>query len=118
MKTINSTIKQSDLSAAKSPLLSRYGSVSSLAPSSTRSCSPDSVLEVRSLSNNFQKLLNQATKEIKKLTIAKDNLEKEQEKLLTVNVELALEAKDLLDKQKQWKLERKVCQGSVMKSSV
>ena len=88
--------------------------------------------QVRTLTTNFQRLLAQATKEIKKLTaekvttITKDiiiiitessqeanikpqvGLEREQEKLLTVNVELALETKRLLEQQKEWEEQEKV----------
>ena len=77
---------------------------------------PHPLLQVRSLTTNFQRLLTQATKEIKKLTQEKLGLEQEQvrshlkswvtptsqEKLLTVNVELALETKCLLEQQKEW----------------
>ena len=99
--------------------------------------------QVRTLTTNFQRLLAQATKEIKKLTaekvtittIIKDiiitrsehhinrdhlafchyhhlhapqvGLEREQEKLLTVNVELALETKRLLEQQKEWEEQEK-----------
>ena len=72
------------------------------------SSSPVTVMDVRTLSNNFQKMLAQATKEIKKLNIQKTNLETEQEKLLTVNIELATEAKRLVSENKSWKKERKV----------
>ena len=102
--------------------------------------------QVRTLTTNFQRLLAQATKEIKKLTAEKVNtiikditiitessqeaniilieiilllsqspslppqvgLEREQEKLLTVNVELALETKRLLEQQKEWEEQEKV----------
>jgi hypothetical protein len=66
------------------------------------------VMDVRTLSNNFQKMLAQATNEIKKLNIQKTNLEIEQEKLLTVNIELATEAKRLVKENKSWKKEREV----------
>jgi hypothetical protein len=66
------------------------------------------VQEVRQLTANFQRLLQQATREIKKLTAEKVGLEREQEKLLTVNVELALETKRLLEQQKVWQEQEKV----------
>ena len=72
------------------------------------SSSPVTVMDVRTLSNNFQKMLAQATKEIKKLNIQKTTLETEQEKLLTVNVELTTEAKRLVNENKLWKKEREV----------
>ena len=78
-------------------------------------------------------MLSQATKEIKKLTtekvcfvatkikivklsssqhfhglIMQVGLEREQEKLLTVNVELALETKRLLEQQTEWEEQEKV----------
>ena len=65
-------------------------------------------MDVRTLSNNFQKMLAQATQEITKLNIQKTILEKEQEKLLTVNIELATEAKGLVNEKKSWKKEREV----------
>ena len=90
--------------------------------------------QVRNLTTNFQRMLSQATKEIKKLTTEKVcfvateikivklssssqhfhgllmqvGLEREQEKLLTVNVELALETKRLLEQQKEWEEQEKV----------
>jgi hypothetical protein len=75
-----------------SPSLSRSGSTSSLA--SSMSCAP--VQDVRALTQNFQGLLARATAE-------KSGMEREQEKLLTVNVELAMETKRLLERQKEWK---------------
>lgn len=90
--------------SALSPALSRSGSTSSLA--SSLSCAP--VQEVRSLTANFQRLLSQATREIKKLTAEKFGLEKEQERLLTVNVELAMETKKLLEQQKEWEEQERV----------
>ena len=65
-------------------------------------------MDVRTLSNNFQAMLLQATQEIKKLNMQKTKLEKEQEKLLTVNIELATEAKRLVIDNKSWKKEREV----------
>ena len=41
-------------------------------------------------------------------TPMKVGLEREQEKLLTVNVELALETKRLLEQQKEWEEQEKV----------
>ena len=42
------------------------------------------------------------------MTPMKVGLEREQEKLLTVNVELALETKRLLEQQKEWEEQEKV----------
>ena len=96
------------LSQQQSPNLSRASSTLSLATSSYRSSSPVTVMDVRTLSNNFQKMLAQATQEIKKLNKQKTNLEKEQEKLLTVNIELATEAKRLVKEVKEGNAEKKV----------
>merc|ERR1712176_500750 len=63
-------------------------------------------LEIRELTNNFQKLLGQATLEIKKLTAQKVALEEEQGNLLTLNVELATETKQLLQLQREWRTEK------------
>jgi hypothetical protein len=91
-----------------SPNLSRASSTLSLAPSSYRSSSPVTVMDVRTLTNNFQKMLSQATQEIKKLNMQKTNLEKEQGKLLTVNIELATEAKRLVKEVKEGNAEKRV----------
>jgi len=93
-------------SKSPSPHLSRSSSTLSLATSSNRSSSPVTVMEVRTLTNNFQKMLTQATQEIKKLNIQKTKLEKEQEKLLIVNIELATEAKRLVKENKDGKIEK------------
>ena len=53
-------------------------------------------------------MLEQATKEIKKLSNQKRNLEREQDKLLTVNIELATEAKRLVQDVKKNNIEKKV----------
>ena len=95
-------------SKSSSPHLSRASSTLSLAPSSCRSSSPVTVMEVRTLTNNFQKMLAQATQEIKKLNIQKTKLEKEQEKLLMVNIELATEAKRMVKENKDGKEEKEV----------
>jgi len=68
--------------------------------------SPSTAREIRSITNNYQKLLNKATKEIRKLTGEKLNLETEMEKLLEANVELATESKKLLESQRDWRAER------------
>jgi len=88
-----------------SPSISRSESVCSIA-SSIGSTSTVTAMDIRSLTNNFQKLLKQATEEIKKLNIKKVKLEQEQEKLLTANVELAVETKHLLLAQKEWKKDK------------
>ena len=76
--------------------------------SSHRPSSPLTVMEVRKLTDNYQKMLIQATQEIKKLNIQKTKLEKEQEKLLIVNIELATEAKRLVKDVKEGKQEKEV----------
>ena len=92
-----------------SPSISRSGSTWSCSiASSSVSTGTVTAMEIRTLSNNFQKLLKQATKEIKKLNIEKAKLEQEQEKLLTTNVELAVETKQLLLNQKEWKGDKQV----------
>jgi len=82
--------------------LSRSESSCSLA-SSIGSLNPVTVSDIRSLTNNYQRMLRKATKEIKKLNQDVRKLEKEQEKLLETNVDLALETKNLLLQQKAWK---------------
>jgi len=84
--------------------LSRCSSLASLAHSIYSS--PVSVGEVRSLTDKYQKMLAQATQEIKSLNMQKTNLEVEQERLLTVNIELATEAKRLVSENKMWKAEQ------------
>ena len=90
-----------------SPSISRSGSTCSIA-SSCMSTSTVTAMEIRTLTKNYQRLLKQATKEIKKLNIEKAKLEREQEKLLTTNVELAVETKQLLLNQKEWKGDKQV----------
>ena len=89
---------------------SRASSTISLDQTSTSCSSPVTVMDVRTLTNNFQKMLAQATQEIKKLNIQKTKLEEEQEKLLTVNIELATEAKRLVKEVKEGNAEKKVTQ--------
>ena len=96
------------LSHQQRPNLSRASSTLSLATSSYRSSSPVTVMDMRTLTNNFQKMLAQATQEIKNLNMQKTNLEKEQGKLLTVNIELATEAKRLVKEVKEGNAEKKV----------
>jgi len=61
------------------------------------------VSDIRSLTNNYQRMLRKATNEIKKLNQDVRKLEGEQEKLLEANVEVALETKNLHLQQKAWK---------------
>merc|ERR1711915_294541 len=82
--------------------LSRASSTLSLSSSSSAT-----VTDVRSLTSNYQKMLAQATTEIKKLNKEKFHLEKEQEKLLTVNIKLATEAKRLVKEVKLGDEEKK-----------
>jgi len=89
----------------QSPHLSRASSTLSL--SSSSGVSSVTVTDVRSLTSNYQKMLAKATKEIKKLNKDKLHLEKEQEKLLTVNIELATEAKRLVKEVKDGEEEKK-----------
>ena len=83
-----------------SPQLSRASSSMSLASNSADS--------VRHFSSNYEQLLAQATGSIKKLTKEKQSLVAEQDRLLTVNIELADEVKRLLQLDKQNRDERKV----------
>ena len=64
--------------------------------------------EIRSLTNNYQRLLKQATKEIKKLNVEKWKVEQEQDKLLNTNLELAEEVRKLIVSDKQWRKEKQV----------
>ena len=88
-----------------SPHISRASSSLSLASSSLTSVG---VEDVRHLSNNYEQLLQQATASIKKLKREKGSLESEQDRLLTVNIELATEVKRLLQQDKENKAEREV----------
>jgi len=107
-KPYNSFLSKSVMNLASSipylpPSISRSDSISSVASNFT---SPVTALEIRTLTNNFQKLLKQATREIKKLNLEKSKLELEQEKLLTVNVDMAIETKKLLLNQKEWQKDK------------
>ena len=84
--------------------LSRASSSMSLA-SATNSMAAE---EVRSFSNNYEHLLQQATVSIRRLTKDKAGLEAEQDRLLNVNIDLATEVKRLLALDKENKAERKV----------
>jgi len=88
--------------------LSRSESTCSLA-SSIGSSNPVTVTDVRTLTNNYQRMLRNATKEIKKLNQDVRKIEQEQGKLLEENVDLALETKKLLLEQKAWKKDEQVC---------
>ena len=83
--------------------LSRSGSVCSLV--SSPAITP---AEIRSLTNNYHRMMKQATKEIKKLKVDKWKLEQDQDRLLTTNIELAEEVRKMITEQKEWKTERKV----------
>jgi len=82
--------------------LGRSESSSTLA-SSIGSLSPVPVSDIKNLNDNYQNLLTQATRKIKKLNVDVEKLEQEQEKLLQANVDLVLETKNLLLDQKAWK---------------
>merc|ERR1712123_51809 len=86
---------------------SRASSTLSLAQSSCASSSSVTGHDVRTLTIRYQNMLEQATKEIKKLSNQKRNLEREQDKLLTVNIELATEAKRLVQDVKKYNIEKK-----------
>ena len=75
----------------------------------TRQVSSGAVItaaEIRSLTNNYQRLLKQATKEIKKLNVEKWKVEQEQDKLLNTNLELAEEVRRMMESEKEWRAER------------
>merc|ERR1711981_979664 len=91
------------IKSSASPHISRASSSLSLASSSLTSVG---VEDVRHLSNNYEQLLHQATASIKKLKKEKGSLESEQDRLLTVNIELATEVKRLLQLDKKNKGER------------
>lgn len=57
----------------------------------------------RTLTTKYQTLLDQATKEIQKLSRDKQNLEKEKKKLLATNVEMAKELTRIYLEQKDWR---------------
>ena len=82
------------------PQLSRASSSLSLASSVTE--------DVRSFSSNYEQLLREATASIRRLGRDKAALEAEQDRLLTVNLELAAEVKRLLQLDRDNKEERKV----------
>ena len=83
--------------------LSRSGSVCSLA--SSPAITP---AEIRSLTNNYHKMMKQATREIKKLKVDRWKLEQDQDRLLNTNLELTEEVRKLITDQKDWKSERQV----------
>ena len=83
--------------------LSRSGSVCSLVTSPAITPA-----EIRSLTNNYHKMMKQATREIKKLKVDRWKLEQAQDRLLTTNLELTEEVRRLLTDQKHWKSERQV----------
>ena len=85
------------------PQLSRASSSLSLASSVTE--------DVRSFSSNYEQLLREATASIRRLGRDKAALEAEQDRLLTVNLELAAEVKRLLQLDRDNKEERKVSEG-------
>jgi len=68
--------------------------------------SPSTAREIRTITNNYQKLLSKATSEIRKLSAEKGRLEEEMQELLQANVELATESKKLLEDERDWRAER------------
>ena len=97
-----------NISFHQSPYLSRASSTVSLETSTSAYSNSVTVNDVRSLTANYQKMLEKATKGIKKLTIQNANLEREQDNLLTVNIDLATEAKRLVQEVKEGQIEKKV----------
>jgi len=97
-----------NLSEATSPLsLSRSESISSLTSSCTASSAAITAQEIRSLTNNYQRMLKQATKEIKKLNVEKWKLEQEQDKLLNTNLELADQVRKMMLSERELRNEKK-----------
>ena len=97
------------MSEAPSPLsLSRSESISSLTSSCTASSVAITAQEIRSLTNNYQRMLKQATKEIKKLNVEKWKLEQEQDKLLNTNLELADQVRKMMLSERELRNEKKV----------
>ena len=90
--------------------LSRSDSSSSLASpmGSLSALSPLPVSDIKNLTNDYQKLLKQATQQIKKLNVDVQKLEQEKAKILQANVDLALETKGLMLDQKAWKKDEQV----------
>eukprot|EP00092_Neocalanus_flemingeri_P013992 GFUD01015094.1.p1 GENE.GFUD01015094.1~~GFUD01015094.1.p1 ORF type:complete len:491 (+),score=186.69 GFUD01015094.1:56-1528(+) len=74
--------------------------------SDTKPPSQTAVDNVRTLSDNFQKLLSQATEEIKKLKSENIATEEEQNNLLNINKELSRETERLVSEEHQWEIER------------
>ena len=85
------------------PSISRYQSLSNISLASGVS-----VQDIRNLTSTYQKLLAQATREITKLNLEKSRLEKENEKLLETNVEMAEETKSLILEKKNWEILKQV----------
>ena len=83
----------------------RADSVCSLASSSSTQIT---AAEIRSLTNNYQRMLARATKQIKRLNVEKWKVEQEQDKLLNTNLELAEEVRKLIVSDKQWRKEKQV----------
>jgi len=93
---------------ASSPTSSRSSSISDRSSSLTspiESLSPLPISDIRSLTNDYQKLLMQATREIKKLNLYVLKLEKEKQKLVKDNFDLALETESLRLDKEYWKKE-------------
>ena len=105
---LSKSVMNLTLSLYSSSSLSRSESTCSLA-SSIASGSSVTALDIRSLTNNYQKMLRQATKKIQKLNQDVLKLERDKEKLLETNVELALQTKKLLQERKEWEKDEKVC---------
>lgn len=64
------------------------------------------VESVRTMTENFQKLLSQATSEIKKIKKENAAIELEQKNLLNINEELSRETERLAMEEKSWEIER------------
>jgi len=75
--------------------------------SHTKAPSQSAVASVRTMTENFQKLLSQATSEIKKLKRENQSIELEQNNLLDINEELSRETGRLESEENSWEVERK-----------
>jgi len=101
----NESGSEMSLRAVSSSSSYRSSSISERSTSPIEPLSPLPISDVRSLTNDYQKLLMQATREIKKLNLCVLKLEKEKQKLVKVNVDLALETESLRLDKEAWKKE-------------
>ena len=108
--SVNTSYELATSSPCSPRSFSRSDSTSSLASpmGSLSALSPLPVSHIENLTNDYQELLKQATREIKKLNLDVKRMEQEQAKILQENVDLALETKGLILDQKAWKKDEQV----------